>query len=220
MKVLILGGTRFVGRLVARRSARRGRRGHPPSPGHHRGGRGRSTIRHGRPLRARRARGPRPGALRRRDRHVGLLLGLDCCHRAGTRRTGRPVRLHLERRRVPALSRAPVERVHAARAESDLGWVRQREGRLGGSALGGPCRGELRRHDVSPALHPRPGEFRRPGVVRVRPARSRTGRSCSPVAGRRSTSSSTPTTSREPWSPPSSARPPRRDRSTTARTSR
>jgi hypothetical protein len=57
---------------------------------------------------------------------------------------------------VPARSRAPWSESTPLGPNPIWGGY-GREGRLGGSALGGPCRRKLRRHDSSPALHPRPG---------------------------------------------------------------
>ncbi len=137
MRVLILGGTRFVGRLVARAFVAAG----ADVTLLHRGVTAdldsRRQIRRRRPLAARRPRGPRLRALRRRARHVRVLLGLDAHGGRGADRPCRALRVHLERRGLPTVRRAPLAGVDAARPGADLGPLRRGEGRLGAGALGG-----------------------------------------------------------------------------------
>ena len=167
MRVLILGGTRFLGRSVTRLLLERGadvtllHRGVTGSSRRGCGDRDRRSLATGRPGRPRRA------PLRRSPRHVGVLLGLDTC--VG-RRADRPrlaLRLRLQRRRLPPLGGASLAGDDAVRAHPDLGPVRRGKGRIRAAALGRPPGGALRRHRFPLPVHPRPGELRRPRVVRL-----------------------------------------------------
>ena len=70
----------------------------------------------------------------------------------------------------------------AVRSDPHLGSLRAREGRLGADALAGVRAGRLRGHDVPVPVHPGARQLRRPGSVRALPAG---GASSHPAAGRR-----------------------------------
>ena len=158
MKVLILGGTRFVGRHVAAQLLDRG----AEVTLLHRGVTGEGIAG------AASVVGDRSEPTGWRRSATSASTRSSTCRRtsqSGRARLRDPawtrvaLRVHLERSGVPSVGGAPVARGDAVWTDPDLGSVRPREGRLGADPLGCPGRRRIRRHAFRFPFILGPGNF-------------------------------------------------------------